>query len=46
MALKVEGIVYGGVDGQESLGRPRVLETDPIQSASSNRFMCVLGTIV
>ena len=39
MALKVEGVIDGGVYGEKSLRWARVLEADPTSFSSSNRLM-------
>jgi len=46
MALDVEGIVNGGVNGQESLGRSRRFESLHLAFASSRRLMRILSPIV
>jgi hypothetical protein len=46
MTLKIEGVVYGGMSGEESLRCSWILETDPRSFSSSDRLMRVLGAIV
>ncbi len=46
MTLDVEGIVYGGLDVQEALGRTRRFETLLFPLSPSHWLMRVLSTIV
>jgi len=46
MTLDIEGIVYGGLDVQESLGRARRFETLLFSLSPSDRLVRVLRTIV
>ena len=46
MALDVEGVVGGGVDGQKALGRPRTLETLHLALPPPGRLMRVLCSVV
>ena len=46
MALKVEGIVDGGMHAEEALGGSRRLEALHLALSSSHRLMRVFGPIV
>ena len=46
MALDVEGVVDGGVNGKEALGRSRSLEADPRSFPSACGLVRILGSIV
>ena len=46
MTLDVEGVVYGGLDVQEALGRTRRFETLLFPLSPSHWLMRVLSTIV
>jgi len=46
MSLEVEGIVDGGMGGEKSLRRPRILETNPTSFSASNGLMRILRSVV
>jgi hypothetical protein len=46
MALKVEGIVYGGMHAQEALGGSSRFEPLHLALSSSHRLMRILGPVV
>jgi hypothetical protein len=46
MALKVEGIVDGGMHAEKTLGRARRLEALHLVLSSSHRLMRIFGSVV
>ncbi len=46
MAVQVEGVVDGGMGGEEALRRSRRLESLHLAFSSSDRLMQVLGPVV